>query len=215
MTPILFSSVVLYLLQPSAAAASSQPAPAAAAAAAQPPVAAAPPAASQAAPAPAPAPPAAPPAAAAAAADSAVPAASLASQPAAAAATAQGGDGGAGGASGDVSLYGEAASTLVAGSHLESTVNQILEMGGGSWEREQVIRALRAAFNNPERAVEYLYTVSARRHCLWLLHTLQQMVDSEGFEVHMCPVANVVLKRRTSSGHIIYSLAPSSAPPTQ
>ena len=64
-----------------------------------------------------------------------------------------------GGESGDASLYGEAASSLVAGSYLEATVNQILEMGGGSWEREQVVRALRAAFNNPERAVEYLYTV--------------------------------------------------------
>ncbi|KAJ1391414.1 XPC-binding domain [Sesbania bispinosa] len=56
------------------------------------------------------------------------------------------------------SIYGQAASNLIAGSNLESTIQQILEMGGGSWDRDTVIRALRAAFNNPERAVEYLYS---------------------------------------------------------
>lgn len=58
------------------------------------------------------------------------------------------------------SIYGQAASNLLAGNILESTIQQILEMGGGSWDRDTVIRALRAAFNNPERAVEYLYSVS-------------------------------------------------------
>ncbi|MCO5577569.1 hypothetical protein L7F22_031400 [Adiantum nelumboides] len=57
--------------------------------------------------------------------------------------------------SGDV--YGQAASNLVAGTNLEQTVDWIMDMGGGSWDRETVTRALRAAFNNPERAVEYLY----------------------------------------------------------
>ncbi|KAL3640442.1 Ubiquitin receptor RAD23d [Castilleja foliolosa] len=55
-------------------------------------------------------------------------------------------------------VYGQAASNLVAGTNLEGTVQQILDMGGGSWDRDTVIRALRAAFNNPERAVEYLYS---------------------------------------------------------
>ncbi|KAL8034496.1 hypothetical protein ABFX02_12G032600 [Erythranthe guttata] len=57
-----------------------------------------------------------------------------------------------------VGVYDQAASNLVAGSTLETTVQQILDMGGGSWDRDTVVRALRAAFNNPERAVEYLYS---------------------------------------------------------
>ncbi|KVI02805.1 Heat shock chaperonin-binding [Cynara cardunculus var. scolymus] len=61
-------------------------------------------------------------------------------------------------ATGETNVYAQAASNLVAGSNLETTIQQILDMGGGSWDRETVIRALRAAFNNPERAVEYLYS---------------------------------------------------------
>nr|POF08357.1 isoform 2 of ubiquitin receptor rad23c [Quercus suber] len=61
-------------------------------------------------------------------------------------------------ASSESDVYGQAASNLVAGSTLETTVQQILDMGGGSWDRDTVVRALRAAFNNPERAVEYLYS---------------------------------------------------------
>jgi UV excision repair protein RAD23 len=55
--------------------------------------------------------------------------------------------------------YGQAASNLAAGSNLEGTIQSILEMGGGTWDRDTVLRALRAAYNNPERAVEYLYSV--------------------------------------------------------
>ncbi|KAH7569841.1 hypothetical protein JRO89_XS05G0007100 [Xanthoceras sorbifolium] len=55
-------------------------------------------------------------------------------------------------------VYGEAASNLVAGNNLEGAIQQILDMGGGTWDRDIVIRALRAAYNNPERAVEYLYS---------------------------------------------------------
>ncbi|XP_073018603.1 ubiquitin receptor RAD23d-like [Primulina eburnea] len=55
-------------------------------------------------------------------------------------------------------VYGQAASNLVAGNNLEGAVQQILDMGGGCWDRDTVIRALRAAYNNPERAVEYLYS---------------------------------------------------------
>ncbi|XP_065880629.1 ubiquitin receptor RAD23d-like [Euphorbia lathyris] len=55
-------------------------------------------------------------------------------------------------------VYDQAASNLVAGSNLEGTIQQIVDMGGGTWDRDTVVRALRAAYNNPERAVEYLYS---------------------------------------------------------
>ncbi|KAI3885141.1 hypothetical protein MKW98_002533 [Papaver atlanticum] len=55
-------------------------------------------------------------------------------------------------------VYGQAASNLVAGNNLEQTIQEILDMGGGTWDRDTVVRALRAAFNNPERAVDYLYS---------------------------------------------------------
>ncbi|XP_057459967.1 ubiquitin receptor RAD23b-like [Actinidia eriantha] len=54
--------------------------------------------------------------------------------------------------------YGHAASNLVAGSNLEQTIQQIMDMGGGTWDKETVTHALQAAYNNPERAVDYLYS---------------------------------------------------------
>ncbi|KAL1569802.1 Ubiquitin receptor RAD23d [Salvia divinorum] len=57
-----------------------------------------------------------------------------------------------------IDIYDQAASNLVAGTNMEAIVQQILDMGGGSWDQDTVVRALQAAYNNPERAVEYLYS---------------------------------------------------------
>jgi UV excision repair protein RAD23 len=47
--------------------------------------------------------------------------------------------------------------SFLSGDVLQAAISGMMEMG---FEREQVMRALRASFNNPDRAVEYLMTVS-------------------------------------------------------
>ncbi|KAK3219211.1 hypothetical protein Dsin_013181 [Dipteronia sinensis] len=61
-------------------------------------------------------------------------------------------------ANANTDTYDQAASNLVAGNDLEQTIQQIMDMGGGTWDKETVTRALQAAYNNPERAVDYLYS---------------------------------------------------------
>ncbi|XP_053868431.1 UV excision repair protein RAD23 homolog A isoform X2 [Malaclemys terrapin pileata] len=57
--------------------------------------------------------------------------------------------------SGSVGRPDDAASTLVTGSEYETMLTEIMSMG---YERERVVAALRASYNNPHRAVEYLLT---------------------------------------------------------
>lgn len=69
------------------------------------------------------------------------------------------GSGGSGGGLGDLggSQGGsQRCPPAVTGSEYETMLTEIMSMG---YERERVVAALRASFNNPHRAVEYLLTV--------------------------------------------------------
>ncbi|CAL5356151.1 unnamed protein product [Camellia sinensis] len=96
--------------------------------------------------------------------------------------------------------YGQAASILVAGSNLEQTIQQIMDIGGGNWDKEIVTRALRAAYNNPERAVDYLYSgiPEAAEVAVPVAHLPVNQATSEG-EQEFC----------LDSRHLILSSPPS------
>jgi UV excision repair protein RAD23 len=55
----------------------------------------------------------------------------------------------------------------VTGSKLDGVILNMMEMG---FEREQCVRALRASFNNPDRAVEYLFNVCLYYNLLNRIH---------------------------------------------
>jgi UV excision repair protein RAD23 len=47
-------------------------------------------------------------------------------------------------------------SSFLTGDNLQTSINNMIEMG---YTRDEVMRAMRASYNNPDRAVEYLLTV--------------------------------------------------------
>ena len=86
---------------------------------------------------------------------------------------------------------------------MEETIQQILDMGGGSWDRDTVVRALRAAYNNPERAVEYLYSVCELLMLhIYSLHPFYVDYLFSGFGVQ--PVADHLIMLITSFISIQY-----------
>jgi hypothetical protein len=62
----------------------------------------------------------------------------------------------------------------VAGDALQSAIANMVEMG---FERELVLKALRASFNNPDRAVEYLMTVRPPFLPFWSTAQLFNLTD--------------------------------------
>lgn len=80
-------------------------------------------------------------------------------------------------------------SSFLVGSALETSVNEMVSMG---FEKSEVMRAMRASYNNPHRAVEYLMTVRC---------SLSQLVD---------PLADPILTARAFPSPLVLPLLPPS-----
>lgn len=59
-----------------------------------------------------------------------------------------------------------AESGILTGTALENSITELMSLG---YSREQVLRALNSSFHNPDRAAEYLLSVSEAIFCTFIL----------------------------------------------
>ena len=72
--------------------------------------------------------------------------------------------------------------SFLSGDALQSTIANMEEMG---YPRDQILRALKASYNNPDRAVEYLLNVSPACSCFETMVTLGALHYAQGIPEHL------------------------------